>query len=259
MKALIFAPLGAVVGLAMGAVGGGGSLIAIPILVYLVDQEPRAAQGTALVIVIAAAAVAAVSYLSADAVRWRAGIAFGLAAGVSAFAGSLLSRELNPDVLLLAFSPVMVAGAIAMLSGRARGAGGFRPWRYGVDVPEVARVIALGLGIGWIIGLFGVGGGFVIVPALVLVLGLSMTEAVGTSLLVLVIASLFALGDRIDTGDVDWAVAAPFAAAAVAVSIAGRSLAEQISTRRLALSFAAVLLAAAAYTAVRSLLDLSWI
>ena len=256
MDVLVVAPLGLLIGLAIGTVGGGGSLIAIPILVYLLDQDPREAQGTALVIVIAAAAVAMLAYLRNDEVRWRAGIAFGIAAGVSAFAGSLLSRELDPDVLLLAFAPVMVAGGIAMLVDRREGASEFQRWRYGVAPSEFVRVTTLGLAVGWIIGLFGVGGGFVIVPALVLVLGFGITEAVGTSLLVLIIASAVALGDRLETGDVDWGVAAPFAAAAVVGSITGRSLAGRISTRELNRAFAAVLIAAAAYTAARSVIEL---
>ena len=180
------------------------SLIAIPILVYVVGQDARAAQATALVIVVVGAISGLGSYLRAGEVRWRAGLTFGLAAGVSALAGSLLNRQLDQNILLLAFSPVMVAGAIATVSGRAGADADFRPWKYGVEINEVLRVLGLGLAVGWLIGLFGVGGGFLIVPALVVVMHLAMTEAVGTSLLVIMIGSLFALVERLSSGDVDW-------------------------------------------------------
>lgn len=236
----------------MGALGGGGSLVAIPILVYVVGQDARAAQATALVIVCVAAAAGLASYVRADDVRWRAGLAFGLAAGVSAFAGSLLNRSLDQDVLLLAFTPVMLGGAATMLSDRARQPARFRPWRFGVDVHEAFRVIALGLGIGWLIGLFGVGGGFLIVPALVLVLRLSLVEAVGTSLLVILIGSLFALADRVHSGDVDWAIAIPFSVAALPGALAGRRLAARVDEDLLRRAFVALIVAAALYMGVDS-------
>jgi uncharacterized protein len=256
MKGLAAAPLGALIGLLMGAFGGGGSLIAIPILVYLVDQSPRAAQATALVIVIAASVAALTSHVRGGEVRWRMGLVFGLAAGVSAFAGSVVNQSLDPDVMLLAFSPVMVAGAAAMASERAQRPSEFTPWRFGIETGEAIRVVALGLLTGWIIGLFGVGGGFVIVPALVLVMHLSMLEAVGTSVLVVVLASSFALVDRLATGDVDWAIAVPFSLAALVGALAGRRLATRMQGRGLHLAFAGLIVLAALYTALRSALEL---
>lgn len=240
----------------MGAIGGGGSLIAIPVLVYLVDQAPREAQATSLVIVMFASIAGLVAYLRSDDVRWRAGLAFGLAAGVSSLAGSLVNRQLDPDLLLLCFAPVMVAGAYAMVSERAEDPARFRPWRFGVEISEVVRVVALGAAVGWIIGLFGVGGGFVIVPVLVLALRFSIVEAVGTSLMVVVVASIFALGDRLASGDVEWAVAIPFSAAALAGSLAGKRLSERVGGRQLRRGFAALIVVAAIYTATSSALAL---
>lgn len=252
MSGLLASPIGFLIGGLMGAFGGGGSLIAIPVLVYLVGQDVRAAQATALVIVMIAALAGLGSHLRSGEVRWRMGLVFGLTAGASALGGSLISRGLDPDVLLLAFSPVMLAGAWAMASERARQPSDFRPWRHGVEPGEVARVIAIGAAAGAIVGVFGVGGGFVIVPALVLALHLSMTEAVGTSLLAVVIASAFALGDRLATGDVEWAVALPFSAAALIGSLAGRRLATGVADRRLQRWFALVIAVAAVYTGLRS-------
>ena len=247
---LVLAPLGLLIGLAMGSVGGGGSLVAIPILVYLADQSAREAQGTALVIVIAAATIGVISYLRDNDVRWRAGLAFGIAAGFSSFAGSLLSRELDPDLLLLIFSPVMVVGAWALLSDKARSVDGFRPWRLGFH--DVAKVILYGLAVGWLIGLFGVGGGFVIVPVLVLGLGFKLTEAIGTSLFVIIIGSVVALGDRIQAGDIDWAIALPFSLAAAVGVLIGTRVAERVPADELRRGFAGVVILAAIYTAIDS-------
>lgn len=252
MKGLAASPFGFLIGVLMGAFGGGGSLLAIPVLVYIVDQPPRAAQATALVIVMAASITGLVSHLREGDVRWRMGIAFGLSAGVSALAGSAINEQLDPDVMLLAFAPVMLIGAAAMVSERARRPASFTPWRYGVSPDEVLRVIALGLASGLVVGLFGVGGGFVIVPAMVLVLHLGMLEAVGTSLMVIVIASSFALGDRLNSGDVDWAIAVPFSVAALFGAVAGRRMAESLDMEHLQRVFAVVIVLAAVYTAVRS-------
>lgn len=255
-SALWASPLGAVVGVLMGAFGGGGSLLAIPILVYVVGQGVVAAQATALVIVAAASFAGLLAHLSAGDVRWRMGATFGLAAGVAALAGSALAEALDPDVLLLAFAPVMLAGAWLLVSDRVRRPADFQPWRFGVDLAEVVRVIALGVGAGFGIGLFGVGGGFVIVPVMVLVLHLSMIEAVGTSLLVVLVGSSFALADRLASGLVEASVAVPFAAAALLGALAGQRLAERTETDRLQRSFAGVIAVAAVYTGISSAIAL---
>ena len=256
MKGVLASPLGALVGLLMGTFGGGGSLIAIPVLVYLVDQTPREAQATSLVIVMAASITGLTSHIRGGDVRWRMGIAFGLAAALSAFAGSLLNRELDADVLLLGFSPVMMLGAAAMLSDRAREPSRFTPWSSGVARSEILRVVALGLLVGWLIGLFGIGGGFIIVPVLVIVMHLGMVEAAGTSLLVVTIAASSALGDRLASGDVVWEVALPFSIAALAGALAGRRLAERVAAHKLQAAFASVIAVAALYTGISSAIDL---
>jgi uncharacterized membrane protein YfcA len=252
VSGLAASPFGALIGVLMGAFGGGGSLLAVPLLVFVVGQDVREAQATSLVIVIVAALVALHAYAGADNIRLRAGIAFGLAAGASALLGSLVNRALDPDALLLAFSPVMVLGAVAMVSDRGRRPADFRPWKLGIELGSVARVVGYGLLVGWIIGLFGVGGGFVIVPVMVLGLRFSMAEAVATSLLVICIGSAFALVDRISSGDVEWAVAIPFSIAAGLGAIAGHRLAQRLGGEGLRRAFAAVLVVVAVYTAVRS-------
>lgn len=221
----------------------------MPALVYLGDQSVRGAQAGALLAVIAASAIGFASYLARGEVRWRAGLAFGLAAAVSSLAGSLLSRRLDPNVLLLAFSPVMVLGALAMVGERAGSESSFRPWRFGVSLSSAAKVTLFGFAVGWLTGLFGVGGGFLIVPALVLGLGFAMTEAVGTSLLVIIVSSLVALADRLHGGEVDWSVVGPFAGAAVLGVLLGSALGERVSSEALTRWFAVLVVATALYTA----------
>lgn len=249
----LLVPIGVLIGVLLGSVGGGGSLLAVPALVYLGDQSVRGAQAGALLVVIAAAAIGFASYLNRGEVRWRAGLAFGLAAAVSSFAGSLLSRRLDPNVLLLAFSPVMIVGAAAMVRERGRSASSFRPWRHGVSAPAAAKVTLLGLAVGSLTGLFGVGGGFLIVPALVLGLGFAMPEAVGTSLLIIILSSLVALADRLNGGEVDWSVIAPFAAAAIAGVLLGSALGGRTSSDALTRWFAALVVATALYTGAEAL------
>lgn len=252
----LLVPIGVLIGLLLGSVGGGGSLVAVPALVYLGDQSVRGAQAGALLAVIAASAIGFASYLHRGEVRWRAGLAFGLAAAVSSLAGSLLSRRLDPDVLLLAFSPVMIVGALAMVGERGRSESGFQPWRLGVSISSARRVTLLGLAVGGVTGLFGVGGGFVIVPVLVVGLGFAMTEAVGTSLMVIIIASLVALADRLHGGAVDWAVIGPFAAAAVLGVLLGSALGERAPDVALVRWFAVLVVATALYTGGEALVAL---
>ena len=251
--AALLVPVGIAIGILLGSVGGGGSLIAVPALVYLGNQSVRSAQAGGLVVVIAAAAIGLIAYLRRGDVRWRAGLAFGLAAAVSSFAGSLLARQLNPDVLLLAFTPVMVVGALAMVSERARAESSFQPWRLGVSRKSALRVTGLGLAVGWLTGLFGVGGGFVIVPVLVLGLGFAVIEAVGTSLLVIIMGSVVALAERLHAGGTDWGVVAPFAAAAVVGVLLGSALGERASGETITRWFAVLVVATAIYTAVEAL------
>lgn len=248
--------VGLLIGLLLGSVGGGGSLIAVPALIYVGDQGVRGAQAGALLVVIVASATGFASYLSRGEVRWRAGLAFGLAAAASSFAGSLLSRHLDPDVLLLAFSPVMVAGAVAMVAEANRTESDFRPWRFGVSVTSAKRVTLFGLGVGWLTGLFGVGGGFLIVPVLVAGLGFALTEAVGTSLLVMIISSFVALAERLHGSELDWVVIGPFTGAAVVGVLCGSVLGMRTSNEKLIRGFAVLIVATAIYTGGQSLATL---
>ncbi|MFD7960836.1 sulfite exporter TauE/SafE family protein [Streptomyces zaomyceticus] len=234
---LIALAAGAVVGLALGALGGGGSVLAVPVLIYLLGFAPPAAATASLLIVLATSATALYGHARDGRVRWGTGALFAAAGLVPAMLGGLLAARL-PEVLLTAgFAVVAGTAAIRMLRPRS-GVEGVRR-----SAPAVAGA---GAGLGAVTGVLGVGGGFLTVPALVQVVGLGMRTAVGTSLLVVAANALAALVARAGTaGALDWAVIAPFAGAAILGAWDGRRLAAKVSGDTLRRIFGAALLAVA--------------
>ncbi len=172
---------GIVIGLLLGIIGGGGSILTVPILVYLLDQPVHEATTTSLIVVGLTAVVGLIPHARAGRVAWKTAAMIGLAGIPGAVIGAWLNRQVPGDVLLGLFGLLMVVIAILMLSGR--------PGARETDAPRIPAMAATGLGIGIMTGFFGVGGGFLIVPALVMLLGLSMPVAVGSSLLVIAINS----------------------------------------------------------------------
>ncbi|MFE2732795.1 sulfite exporter TauE/SafE family protein [Streptomyces sp. NPDC059349] len=265
MSVLILALVaGAVVGLALGGLGGGGSVLAVPALIYLLGFTPVAATTASLIIV----TLTSISSLAAHArdgnVRWRPGLLFAAAGIGPAMLGGLVAGHIPATALTIAFSVTAALAAWRML----------RPGRPAQDPVQGSpvqdpvqgspaqdrpvrppRAAGSGAGLGAVTGVLGVGGGFLAVPALVGVLGLRMKTAVGTSLLVIVINSLAALATRTSTADsLDWAVIAPFTAAAILGAWDGKRLAAKISGNRLQHVFAYVLLAVAAFMLLDSLI-----
>ncbi|MGW2473845.1 sulfite exporter TauE/SafE family protein [Streptomyces sp. NPDC001665] len=240
MTVLILAlAAGAVVGLALGALGGGGSVLAIPALVYLLGLGPAAATTASLFIVTATSATALYAHARAGHVRWKAGAAFAAAGVVPAAVAGLAATRLPQTVLTAAFAALAALAAVRMLRpGPQRPPGEVRPLRAG----------GAGAGLGAVTGLLGVGGGFLAVPALVTVLAFEMQAAVGTSLLVITVNSLTSLITRSGgAGGMDWAVTAPFTGAAILGAWDGKRLAARVSGGRLQRLFAWVLLAVAAF------------
>ncbi|MGH9113146.1 MAG: sulfite exporter TauE/SafE family protein [Acidimicrobiales bacterium] len=265
LRALITSPLGFLIGLSLGALGGGGSILAVPALVYAAGQDPREATASSLLLVGAAAAVGIGPHWRAGRVRLDTGVAFGGAGIGGSLVGSALNRRIDPDVLLLAFAVLALVAARRMLTGcpsctrageeravHTAGVAGVAVVTR-IDIRRGAAVVAAGIGVGLLTGLFGVGGGFVIVPALTLLLHLSMPAAIGTSLVVIVINCAVALAARMPTASIDWAVTIPFAVAATSGAITGGRLADQLDARRSLRWFAALLVGVAAYTAVDAL------
>ena len=294
--------LGLVIGLALGSLGGGGSILAVPVLAHLAGQSAPAATATALVAVRVSAAVGSVGHARKGHVRWGAAAAFVATGVVGSWVGTRLNGTIDGDVLLLAFSGLVVVAAHRMLfacptctnvgEDRAlaaeelisihQGADGrlaatapvgrsdravtdppATVWRLetnGSQLPgwadpaviernhdadrRLAKVVVAGSVVGLLTGLFGVGGGFVIVPALTLALGLNMPKAIGTSLVIIVGNALVALGFR-GLGAVDWGVAVGFTSTMLVGSLAGSTLAPRLPVDKTLKAFAGLLLAVA--------------
>lgn len=271
-RALLASPLGFLIGLSLGALGGGGSILAVPVLVYAAGQGARDATTSSLVLVGIASAIGIVPHWRAGRVRLGTGLMFGLVGIGGSLAGSALNRRLDPDVLLLGFSVLVVIAAWRMLTacptctkvgeehelqlgappqrGRVRA-------RTRLTAGQVLLVIAAGTGVGFLTGLFGVGGGFVIVPALTLVLKMPMPEAIGTSLVVITVNTVVALAARLATSSIDWAITLPFAIAAVAGVIVGGNIADRLDPERSLKAFATLLVAVAIYTATSAIVALT--
>ncbi len=250
--------LGLLIGLALGSLGGGGSILAVPVLAHLAGQTAGAATATSLVAVGVSAAVGSLGHAREGHVRWGAAAAF-VATGVAgSWAGTTLGDRLDGDVLLLAFSGLVLLAAHRMLTAcpsctrvgeeEALAADG-EPDRRDPGLTGVVRVVLTGTLVGFITGLFGVGGGFVIVPALTLALGLNMAQAIATSLVVIVGNALVALGFR-GLDAVDWELALPFTATMVVGSYVGSRVAHRLPPAASLRAFASLLVLVAVGNAV---------
>jgi uncharacterized membrane protein YfcA len=248
VSALILAlAAGAVIGLALGALGGGGSVLAVPALIYLLGFSPVGATTASLVIVTLTSVTAMVAHARDGNVRWRMGLLFAAAGIGPAMAGGALADRIPEAVLTAAFGVVAGVAAVRMLRTR--------PVADGAVTVRPGRAAATGAGLGAVTGVLGVGGGFLAVPALVGVLGMRMRNAVGTSLLVITVNSLAALSMRAGTLEgLDWAIVGPFVGAAILGAWDGKRLATKVSGHTLQRIFAMVLLAVAAFMLIDALL-----
>ena len=213
--------LAVAVGVSLGLLGGGGSILAVPLLVYVAGLESKEAIATSLFVVGVTSLAALVPHARAGRVRWRTGLLFGAAAMVGAYVGGRLAAFIPGTVLLVAFSLMMLATAVAMIRGRREvkeREGGMR----------TGLVLAEGGVVGLVTGTVGAGGGFLVVPALVLLGGLPMSIAVGTSLLVIAMKSFAGLGGYLASVQIDWGLAAAVTVAAVLGSVLGGTLTGRI-------------------------------
>lgn len=251
MPLLWVVPLGLLVGLALGTLGGGGSILTVPALVYLLGQSPAAATTGSLVIVGLTSIAGAIPHYRRGNVRLAKGVAFGLVGIGGSVLGSKLAAGLRPDVLLSAFAVLMLVVAVLMaLRLRRRGSSAAT----GTEEMRVVPLILTATGVGLLTGFFGVGGGFAVVPALTLALGLSMPVAVGTSLVVIALNSASAFVARLGSGVAfDPTVVLAFAVVAAVGSVLGARLSHRLSHRTLTLAFVVMLVVVAGYMAATNI------
>ncbi|HEX6022730.1 MAG TPA: sulfite exporter TauE/SafE family protein, partial [Solirubrobacter sp.] len=229
--------LGLAIGIVVGAVGGGGAILALPVLVYVLGEPVGPASTASLVVVTLAAAIGAGSLARHGSVCRRLALTFAAPAAVGSLLGTLASREVSGRALVLAFVPVMfVAAALTWRRAGERDTGGECPH------PPLVRVIVSGLLVGVLTGFFGVGGGFLIVPVLTLWLGTPFRRAVGTSLLIIGLTGLAALTSHLVAGArPDLAVTATLATATGVGALLGSLVAQRAPTAILGRGFAVLL------------------
>ncbi|MGW3352746.1 sulfite exporter TauE/SafE family protein [Nonomuraea rubra] len=239
---------GLVIGLLLGLLGAGGSILAMPALVYGVGLPVHAAVPTALVVVGASALAGLPRRIRRGLVRWPIALVFSAAGLPAAFGGTAVGRMLPELWLMSGFSALMAIVAVRMLirgredGGACRTRAGAVNWR-----SCLPKAVLAGGVVGFLTGLFGVGGGFVIVPALTLLLGLTTSAAVATSLVVIVLNSAWGLLAHSGTASaLDWPVTLTFAAAAMVASLLAARLAARVPSDRLRRAFAALVLVVAA-------------
>jgi uncharacterized protein len=243
---------GSLVGFSLGLVGGGGSILAVPLMVYVVGvPDAHLAIGTSAIAVAANAAVNLSNHARGGTVRWSCALTFAAAGMIGAFVGSIFGKMLDGQKLLALFALIMLVIALLMLKTRSR-----------VGLPDVQiswsnmpAVVGLGLATGTLSGFFGIGGGFLIVPALMLATGMSIMNAVSSSLVAVTAFGLTTAASYAYSGLVSWALAALFVAGGVLGGLIGTRSARHLAARRGALNtvFATVIIAVALYMLARNL------
>lgn len=268
----IAVPLGLLTGAVMGALGGGGAILTIPVLIYIVGMPPHDATTASLVIIGVSAASTAIGHVRGGTARVLDALVLAAVGAVGTYAGSLASAAVAAPVLVVLLASLLaVVGALMLRqssaavenasvenadvenadieqdeSGRPRTTDGERAG--GTVVARFGPVVAVGIGVGLLTGFFGVGGGFAIVPALTLVLGYPMRPAIGTSLVVIALNSATALGARMIQGvSLDWSVVGLFTLGAIAGGLIGGRVGRRASPLALSRGFAVLLFLVAAY------------
>lgn len=251
MKLAAGALSGVFVGFTLGLVGGGGSVLAVPLLVYFVGvPEPHIAIGTSSVAVSVNAVFNLVNHARSGAIKWRCASVFALFGALGAFGGSTLGKLINGEKLLALFGLLMlVVGALMFLNRRGQGHPQVRLSR-----ENFPRLAATGAATGALSGFFGVGGGFLIVPALMFAANLPILNAIGSSLVSVTAFGVTTAANYAASGLVDWALAGAILGGGVIGGTIGAASARRLSAQRgaLATAFAGIVVTVALYVIWRS-------
>ena len=243
---------GMLVGFSLGLVGGGGSILAVPLMVYVVGvPQPHVAIGTSAIAVAANAAINLSNHARGGTVIWSCALVFALSGMFGAFGGSILGKMLDGQKLLALFSIVMLVIAGLMLKTRARV--GLTDGKISMSI--MPAIIGLGLVTGTMSGFFGIGGGFLIVPALMLATGMPIMNAVSSSLVAVTAFGVTTALSYAWSGLVSWGLAGLFVAGGIAGGLLGTRSAQHLSERRGALNivFATVIIVVAIYMLLRNI------
>jgi uncharacterized protein len=251
MQSVLTLLCGSLVGFSLGLIGGGGSILAVPLLLYVVGvHDPHVAIGTSALAVGVNAFANLIGHWRRGNVKWPCAAVFAGAGILGAAAGSTLGKSIDGGKLLFLFAFVMAAVGIAMLRPRA----GEGDPSVRLNPAIAARLLSVGFVTGAISGLFGIGGGFLIVPGIMLGSGMPILNAIGSSLFSVGAFGLTTAANYAASGLIDWAIAAKFVIGGAVGGLLGIGLAIRLGAHRGTLSviFACVIFVVAAYMLVRT-------
>ena len=250
---------GGVVGLVLGLIGGGGSILAVPLLLYAVGMpSPHVAIGTAAFAVAVNAAAGLALHARKAPIRWPCAIVFSLAGVGGAFAGAALGKEMDGQKLVALFGVLMIVVGLMMLRPKDTG-GRQSAWLTRENAAYMLpRLVVLGAGVGLLSGFFGIGGGFLIVPGLILATDMKLEDATSASLVAVTAFGMTAAASYAWSGRVDWQIAGLLVAGGVAGAVAGTKANAILARRKGALTmlFAVFVILAGLYVGGRGLFDL---
>jgi len=244
---------GAAVGLILALIGGGGSILATPALLYIVGvANPHVAIGTSALAVSVNAFANFLNHLRRGNVKWKCAVVFAAAGVIGAAIGAAIGKNTNADILLPLFAVLMIVVGIAMLIPRKHEGDG----DVVLNAKNAPKLVGYGLGVGLLSGFFGIGGGFLIVPGLIGATGMTMLQAIGSSLFSVGAFGATTAGSYAFDGLIDWRIALLFIGGGLAGGLIGASFATHLSKQRGALQrvFAGVVFVVAAYMLYRTLL-----
>lgn len=245
---LVAIPLGLALGLVVGCVGGGGGILALPILIYLLGEAPGPASTASLVVVAMAAGLGAGALAFRGHVCWRLALTFSAPAAAGSLSGALLNTAVSGRALILAFVPVMLVAALATWLRAAASGDDSDP---GCPHPAPGPIVAAGFAVGALTGFFGVGGGFMIVPVLTIAFGVGVHRAVATSLVIITLTGVAALASHLAAGaTVDAGLTASLAIPTAVGAVAGTMIGRRLPQAALGQAFALVLTAVAVFLTI---------
>ena len=255
----VAAALAVIMGLTLGLLGGGGSILTVPILVYILNVEEKTAIAMSLLVVGATSLVAMVSHARSGNVAWRTGLIFGVFGMIGAFGGGKIAKLIPGSILLTLFALLMLITGAAMLRPKRKVEGeapeAEQPER---ELPLV-KIALEGVVVGAVTGLVGAGGGFLVVPALALMGGLSMKRAIGTSLLVIAMKSFAGFASFASFVQLDWTLFSVFTGASIVGTLGGTLIGKRLDASKLRTGFAVFVFVMAAVMISQQLHAPAWL
>lgn len=244
---VVAAVLATIIGLFLGMLGAGGGILMVPTLTYVIGLPPKRAIATSLLVVATTSLFAMTQHARNGKVRYKTGLVFGGAAMLGAYAGGRVASFVPASALLFGLAFIMMLSSIAMLRGRRDAPG---------RTMSLAKGCTIGVGVGFVAGMVGAGGGFLIVPALVFFGGMGVADAIGTSLLVVTMQSFAAVVGHLSHETIDLELVAVIGVCAIGGSFLGTRLSKRIPPERLRVGFACVVALMALVTVVKEVLAL---